>query len=343
MNTEFSNVRARKFARKLIMQALLEKVLPSKSNEIPFKDTDERGFDLADSLEEGESHELMVDYFKPQTSGGLFILRRSLSTNDWTLISHRSAEFIMRASMDAELESHKFEHEFDGRVLSSQATAARLRVGVYLTERRVSEGTNPTVVMVSDASRTSWKAFKVVCDSCRYKRRRSSFTEGVEGCWSPSSGSPCSYTCRPSHSEDFRDISAVIPSGQLILRMSHVLMQINGSAFTKLNVEVPAQGKDWCPIAHPGLLERTNTPDILVESRLPVWSERLGALALEFKQREVLPSRRNFQLVDNQGQSIVCMHYRTGKNEYTLELFPGSEQMSLMQAFCVAISSSLWH
>jgi hypothetical protein len=120
-------------------------------------------------------------------------------------------------------------------------------------------------------------------------------------------------------------------------------MQIHGSAFTKLNVEIPAKGKDWCPIAHPGLSERTNTPDRMVESRLPLWSEKLNALALEFKQREVLPSSRNFQLVDSlKRQSTVCMHYRTGKNEYTLELFPGSE-MSLIQAFCIAISSSLWH
>jgi hypothetical protein len=35
------------------------------------------------------------------------------------------------------------------------------------------------------------------------------------------------------------------------------------------------------------------------------------------------------------------MHYRTGKNEYTLELFPGCG-LPLMQAFLVAISSSLW-
>ena len=328
------------------MQALLNKVLPSRLKEQQLEDNDSRGFDLADSLEDGESHEMMLELFKACTTGGLFILRRSSSTNDWTMITHRSAEFVMHASVDVELDK-KFEHDFDSKVLASyNMPAARMRVGVYLSNPRTESGpTNPAVVMISDASRLNWRAYKVLCDSCRYKRRRSSFTEGSE-CGSPScraqdTGGACSFRVL-SQASDFGGISSVTPSGQCILQMSHVQMQIHGSAFTKLKVTVPAQGNDWCPVAHPNILtERTNTPDITVESRVPVWSERLEALALEFKQRDVLPSRRNFQLIVPGSAEPVCMHYRTGKNEYTLELFPGCG-LSLMQAFSVAISSSLW-
>lgn len=336
------------------MRTLFKKVLPSKPKEIPLDDTDSRGFELADSLEDGQSLELVVDFYKPLTAGGLYIVRRTPNTNDWTLVDHGSMEFLMRASVDLEIESRKFERDLDFKVLSAQDTPARMRVAVYLSAS-VKEGQeNPTVVMMSDRSRMNWKAYKVMCDSCRYKRRRSSFTEGSDCSSSPSGsvsprqnvGGACSFTC-PSHAADFGDISGVVPSGQGILRMTHVLMQIHGSAFTKIKVSVPSLGRDWCPISHPLLAERTNTPDLDMESRLPVWSEKLQALALEFRQREVLPSRRNYQLVvsspSHENKELVCMHYRTGKNEYTLEMFPGNEErMSLIQAFCVAVSSSLW-
>jgi hypothetical protein len=108
-----------------------------------------------------------------------------------------------------------------------------------------------------------------------------------------------------------------------------------------VKISIPSDDTVSCPAVRAPLVAVTNAPAMaVVESKAPVWSESLKALALEFRQRQVMPSRRNMQLVID-GES-ACHIFRSGKSEYMIE-FRAACALSLTQAVCVFVSSSLWH
>ena len=336
------------------MQALFKKLLPSRAAPVVLPDCDLRGFDLADSLEVGGAREILANWSEPIKEGAMYIVRKSPSNNEWVVLDYRTMSFVMRGVVDVDLDGG-FSSSFDPRVIASNDQPARMRVAIYLyqSDDKLTESSNPTVVMMSNGDRTDWRAYLVNCEACRYKRRRSSFTEGsdpsspVSASPQQDSSSPCSYYGGDTRT-DFADICSVVPSCQEILRMSHTSVQLNECTFTKMKISIPKEGCDWCPIAHPKhvLRETTNCEQDVVrlESRQPIWSTKFKALALEFKQRNVLPSRRNFQLVrpgEPPTAETVCQYYRTGKNEYVIEV-QAEASLSLVQTFCVAVSSTLW-
>ena len=338
------------------MQAILRRLLPGTVSGAPVEeDSDFKGFDLADRIEHGEVHELRLESARLVPQVGQYLVRKGVDFNEWSLFDYRTMKFIMRGVLEVELDG-TFTSSFDPKVLASQNTPGRMRVGLYLYQTGdLSPGSSdPAVVMISDSARATFKAFKVVCDSCRYQRRRSSFTEGMDfsGKIELSQVSPkaagqssaCSHYSS-TNQQDFGDFCSVTPSSQEILRMRHDHMKVHGRDFARIHVVVPKEGTDWCPIANPGrktLGERNARIDPSFDSKLPVWSESLKALALEFRHREVFPSRRNFQLVVPNDSHPVCQYYRSGKSEYMLEMKPGCD-LTLVQGFLVALSSTLWH
>ena len=333
------------------MQSVLGKLLPGTFGTPIQDDADSRGFELADTIEGGAAHEVLADYQKASGEPELYLIRKGSDSNEWTLLDYRSMKFLMRAKIEVEFDN-RFTSNFDPKVLASRDHQGRMRVGIYLSQPELRTGAeaDPAVVLISDFHRSTFRAYKVVCDSCRYRRRSSTFMEGFCNASSGSdssplqkSSSPCSYV---SHSapDDFVGLCSVVPSGQELLRMTHTPVKVHLRDFTQISVCMPASGTCWCPVDSTGrrTLGDRNTSDpvsVFYESKLPVWSESLQALALEFRQREVLPSRRNFQLVS---KHKVFQHYRTGKNEYMMELGKSCDDMSLVQAFCIALSSALW-
>jgi hypothetical protein len=341
------------------MQSLLKVLLPSNSGSLSYDVSDSRGFDLADRLEDGESHEVLADWFRPMKNQGMYLLRKGHSLNEWIMVDYRSMGFIMRSVVELE-SSGVFSADFDPKIAAMRPDSGRVRIAVYLYQQGdpLPGGPDPVVVMLSDFKRQSWKTFKVICDCCRYQRRRSSLTEGIDELKreelqgrSPKAhglSSACSFHS-PSHIDDFSGLCDVVPSSQEVMRMHHYCLQVHGKDFTKIKLKVPSDRVGWCPISRPTrkVLEDKNActsePESAVESKLPVWSEALKALALEFRHREVLPSRRNFQLICPPSNETICQFYRTGKNEYMLELKASSDsKLSLVQAFCIALSSTLW-
>jgi hypothetical protein len=331
------------------MQSILRKIISSTSSSCKVDDADSRGFDLADKLEGGDSHEVVADWFEPQREQALYLVRKGSSINEWTVLDYKSMKFIMRAVMQLEHEG-AFTSEFDPKIVAIRGEPGRIRLALYLYPAAYES--DPALVMISDSKRLNWKAFKVICDSCRYQRRRSSFTEGMEEELqerSPKSSSACSFYSQ-SNVDDFSGLCSVVPSSQEILRMRHQPMQVHGRDFTKISLSVPGEGADWCPVSRPSrkiLEERNNhsqSHDVQIESKLPIWSEALKALALEFRHRDVLPSRRNLQLISPPSNESFCQFYRTGKSEYMLEMKRNCEgKISLVQAFCVTLSSVFWH
>jgi hypothetical protein len=338
------------------MQAILRRLLPGAVSGAPVEgDSDYKGFELADRIEDGDVHEMLPESRKPIPQAGQYLLRKGGDLNEWSLLDYRTMKFMMRGVIEVELDG-KFTSGFDAKVLASQKTIGRMRVGLYLHQASDPSlgSSDPVVAMISDPARSSFKAFKVVCDSCRYQRRRSSFTEGMDfsGKIEMSQASPTatgqSSACSnysSTNQQDFGSLCSITPSSQEILRMRHDHMKVHGRDFARIHLVVPKEGTDWCPIAHPNrkaLGERNKDIDPSFDSKLPVWSESLKALALEFRHREVFPSRRNFQLVVPEDSHPVCQYYRSGKSEYMLEMKPGCE-LSLVQGFLVALSSTFWN
>ena len=337
------------------MQSILKRLLTSSPMVGDFDGSDSRGFDLADRLEDGESHEVLADWFQPVTHPAMYLMRKSATLNEWIVLDYKSMRFIMRAIMELECNG-VFTSNFDPKIAASRGESGRVRIALHLYQAGDpgGAGAEPALVMISDARRSEWKTYKVVCDSCRYQRRRSSYTEGMDE-WKREelrerSSSACSFYT-PGNLDDFSGLCSVVPSSQEVMRLRHLGMQIHGKDFTRIKVAVPNDGVEWCPISRPTrrVLEESNSHaphinELMIESKLPVWSESLKSLALEFRHREVLPSRRNFQLVCAPLSDPICQFYRTGKSEYMIEMRPNCEgKLSLVQAFCIALSSALWH
>jgi hypothetical protein len=329
------------------MQSFFKKLIPSSSTQSRNTDCDLRGFEFADSLEGGEAHEVLADWSKPIQGPNFFLVRKVGESNEWAVLEYQSMNFIMRASIEFE-QDDVFTSSFDPKVAGGREIPGRVRVAIYLYQSNdvLMEGSNPAVVMISDKSRTHWTAYNVMCDACRYRRRRSSCTDTCDSS-NPSSfrdgASACSFSV-PSNAEDFRDLSSVFPSGQQVLRMSHHTEHIHGTPFTRVRLFVPAQDLPSCPAVRAPLvdLNGASSRSTVLESKAPVWSETLKALALEFRQRQVQPSRRNMQFVTETDSVPFSQIFRSGKSEYMIE-FRCASPLSLVQAVCVFVSSSLWH
>ena len=311
-------------------------------------------FVSADCVENGRSREVVVDFMRPVRDHACFLMVRGLEDNEWILKSKDSSIFHMRAICYFE-SSGKFTSDFDPKFVYSNEVSGRVRIAIYL-DHDSSKNTrmNPAVVMMSDEDRRRWKVLEVNCDACRYRRRRSSYTEGSDteasttSCPQDTNNSPCSYTHRNMDQimSDFQDISSEVPSAQELLRINHLPMIVKTGAFTQIRVDTPPDGVKWCPLAggpRVGALHDNNChKERRYFTRIPAWSDKFKALALEFKNRQVLPSRRNYHLMsDNSNQSPLSYFYRTAKSEYVIEILPNS-QLSIMQAFCIALTTSLW-
>ena len=311
------------------MERFFKNLIPSKLKTVGnSSDTDLKGFDLADNLEGGVSERGGANWSKPMENSDLFLIRKRTALNEWSIADHQSRSFAMRAVVDAEVNGQFAPNWGD---IGDKKRFGRVRVRVFLSE----SATDPAVVMISSVDRLDWKVFTFDCDACRYKRRRSSFTEASDDD-SPVSlaRSVCSYV----HT-DLEFFEGLIPSGQEILRMRHLPIAIKECSFTKISVSLPVQGTSWCPVLRVPLSERKI---VSLSSKSPIYSEKLKALALEFRQRNVIPSRRNFQLLqklDQPEDRPITHHYRSGKDEYILEL---SAPLSLVQGFCIALSTILW-
>jgi hypothetical protein len=315
-------------------------------------DIDAEGFDLADSVEGGIVHEVLSDFMKPVTGPSVFLVRHTSNANEWILTTVDSKTLIMRGVVFFE-DSCGFTRDFDSKTVFQSEVEGRVRIAVYLDEPsgRNEKMNNPVVAMISDKERREWVAYEVNCDACRYKRRRSSFTEAAPKVASSTDltecSSPCSYTRKDLNQArlDYEDICTLIPSAHQILRITHQSMRIKTGTYTQIIATIPQEGVKWCPLIMRPLSDSNSSEPTICDSpqgglklktKVPLWSEKFQALALEFKNRTVIPSRRNYHLGDG------CLFYRTAKTEYKLEFNPESRSLSLIQAFCIALSTSLW-
>lgn len=71
-----------------------------------------------------------------------------------------------------------------------------------------------------------------------------------------------------------------------------------------------------------------------------VWNEELQSLVLDFRGRQVIPSAKNFQLVEEGRKGrVVCQHGKISRNTFALDfMYP----MSISQAFAASVTTLFW-
>lgn len=115
-----------------------------------------------------------------------------------------------------------------------------------------------------------------------------------------------------------------------------------------MKLRIPGIYKDgssviWCPMQ--GKLDLADLPDDDLDSqqlvsRSPVLNDQGKSLALNFKDREVVPSAKNFQLtLPQKPQSAICQFGKLGPNTFSLDV---RHPLSIVQAFALAMSTTFW-
>jgi hypothetical protein len=75
-------------------------------------------------------------------------------------------------------------------------------------------------------------------------------------------------------------------------------------------------------------------------SRQAVWNEELQTLVLDFREREVIPSAKNFQVVREGANSrVVCQHGKISSNTFALDF---RAPLSIAQAFAMSVTTLFW-
>ncbi|KAF4690580.1 hypothetical protein FOZ60_017189 [Perkinsus olseni] len=79
---------------------------------------------------------------------------------------------------------------------------------------------------------------------------------------------------------------------------------------------------------------------LVLATKEPQWNHSMSCLVLDFDNRIIIPSAKNFQLVlKDSPDTIVCQYGKVDNNVYALDV---AAPLSIMQAFAAAISTALW-
>lgn len=83
-----------------------------------------------------------------------------------------------------------------------------------------------------------------------------------------------------------------------------------------------------------------NSKQVEVIAKKPEWSEEVQSLVLDFRDRQVLASSKNFQLVyGKRPASVLCQFGKISKDIFILDMrFP----LSFAQGFGIALSTMFW-
>jgi hypothetical protein len=74
-------------------------------------------------------------------------------------------------------------------------------------------------------------------------------------------------------------------------------------------------------------------------TRKAFWNQSMQTLVLDFKQRDVTSSAKNFQIVREATQRILLQHGKIGDNLFALDF---RAPLSIVQAFAMSITTVFW-
>lgn len=261
-----------------------------------------RAFDLAGSIEAGLANENSTDFSTP--------LRRS--SRLWRFRLLRAADRLS-ARLVAE----------DGEFLMyAQVFVETRTVGFFLydptreEDRSMLDTSAPAFTLSYNEARTEWHLAAERCQHCQLS---------------------------PTH------LSCGSAGKQQLAHIRHTRCQIGDGISNVMEMRIPGIYSDgralvWCAAQGRGDLgrvgEEAGLETQLLVTRMPVWTEEVGSLVLDFKGRNILASAKNCQLALRQKQKhTVCQFGKLSDTNFALDFkFP----LSTIQAFGAAMSTLFW-
>ncbi|KAF4659926.1 hypothetical protein FOZ61_004402 [Perkinsus olseni] len=305
-------------------------------------------FDIASYLEEGLAKESRWDLIAPLPKGDYRHLRvvRS-SDDDWsfTLETEGTNDFLAYCHVDILSGCESVEG-------SARAKVIRAKLYYYRPDDVLFKLDKPALVMVSSADRSEWTVLSTRCDGCSYRRRSSgtcidllSAANVLPRSSTPLLENPIKYQSN-AYAKVRRPVGALDISSQQLAGMVQGKRPMGHGMYNFMEMAIP-YGKDtiWCPSVrdqswtplNPGL---TDTSCVVLATKEPQWNHSMSCLVLDFDNRIIIPSAKNFQLVlKDSPDTIVCQYGKVDNNVYALDV---SAPLSIMQAFAAAISTALW-
>jgi len=195
--------------------------------------------------------------------------------------------------------------EADGHFLMFAQASGSARIDFFLydpkTQPALFDSKRPAFTLTCNAARKEWRLLQERCDNCR---------------------------CSPCHMAQGRGCC-----GQSELFFAQHFSQAVGEGVNHcMDVVIPT-------------VERSaeDTPDeseLRLITRLPVWSDKVDSLVLDFKGRRVQPSAKNFQLMPEDRPKTTMLQYgKIGQNTFGLDF---RHPLTVAQAFGLSLTTLLW-
>jgi hypothetical protein len=272
----------------------------------PWEDVDadkrerERAFDIADLMEQGLTKEVSSEFVHP--------LRRSSKL--WRF-------HVLRSEDKLEYRLYSEEGEF---LLFAKTLPQERRVEIFLynpseDKAPLYDPRRPAFSMTYNETRTQWRLFKEQCELCQYRSR-----------------------CR---SCDFH-------GKQQLAHIDQTREPIGDGIFNCMEILIPGLFNDgsrlvWCPAegyTDLALAEEDSYEALGLMTKRPEWNEEVDSLVLDFKNRSVVASAKNFQLsLKQKPDQVFCQYGKIGPSSFALDFrFP----LSVVQAFAMALSTMFW-
>jgi hypothetical protein len=261
----------------------------------------ERAFDIADCLEQGLAREIVTDFMHP--------LRRSRKL--W--------RFQVDSSEDR-LQHQLFTEEGDF-LMYAQAFPESRKVHFHLYSpsddaSALFDPARPAFTMSFNESRTEWRLVQEKCEHCQFA---------------------------PKH------LSCACCGKQEVAMIKHCKVRTGDDTFNHMELHVPGLYSDesrviWCPKLGKGSLGMNHSSDNnesqMLVTKMPVWNDEAQGLVLDFKNRDVLSSPKNFQLtLGRRPDHTICQYAKIGPNTFCLDLrYP----LSVIQAFGTSLTTMFW-
>ncbi|KAF4676632.1 hypothetical protein FOL47_005785 [Perkinsus chesapeaki] len=341
---------------------------------------DSTPFDMAYYLEEGLAREVRLDltrplpdtcdndhgyhHFKVIRNGSSFVLE-SEDTGDFLAYCHVDIFKCGLVDGDGSDDAARLQDQQLPR-RRRHRRMVRAKFYFYNTDDSLFSIDKPALVMISSNDASQWTILSSQCDACRYRCK--------------SGGICCSdilitsdilnraslllldnpikyYTIDDGSDNNDYDIT----SSSLLRRSSTFVNGIRLSSqqlgcitqdskcvgrgiYNSIKLAIPnVNDPIWCPLRgdqHKLALRPDGSNGIVLSSIQPEWNNHMNCLILDFNNRIIIPSAKNFQLSLSDSTDIICQFGKIGNDAYALDVkYP----LSVMQAFATAISTVLWN
>jgi len=278
-----------------------EKAASAMMQETPGARFRGRCFNIADSIEAGFARETTSDFTTPLRRSGKLWRFRLLRSED---------------RMSARLVAEHGEFLMYTRVqLEARLVSFYLYDPAKEEEKDLFDEATPAFTMSFNEARTEWRLCQERCENCQMT---------------------------PTH------LSCANCGKQQLAHIRHLRSDIGEGVSNVLEMRIPGIYSDgralvWCDAVGKGDLGRPqegNNETQLLVTKLPVWNEQVGSLVLDFKNRSIQSSAKNFQLaLQQKPDHVICQFGKLSTSNFSLDFkFP----LSAIQAFGAAMSTIFW-